>query len=940
MQNSTSGPYVAPVFSPPPYAVAVNALFFASLSVVLLAAFLCMLIRGWMQEFDRKLQGILDLEKRAVIKELREQGLARWRLPEMVAILPSLIHISLLLFFIGLVLYLLQVHPLLAFLSITIFGLGVLVYFLSIIISAVDDFSPFRSMYSRALGGLYRRLYPRLMPTLLSCSALPQTTFEKIREWVSTFIIKYEPLSERAIIEPASSSLKQIISNTSVTIFNKIWSPVSERKNSADGKNISTSILFQLDVTHFRPSYHEIFPLPYESRKPSIKEAEGLAYSVCVMRPMWVDIEFAKVMRAIIDVLQQSSDPWRGLVASLTSVWVKHAEQRLSGCRNIIGMWMRKLSITNTGHKEDILHAISNVDTFSEEQWCFALSSIYALFTPGSGDLDSKEIRALIEILVRLLQAGVYVRQDSNIVPNPHIDFWLYITMSILDESTPVEHDLPISDLTCSGWVLDARDISAYGNGMTRDPGNFRRLLELSRWHNLDQSLMRQCLISILYILVAFEPSDRQQLRLVDQYLEIIKDEMDVIEWNLHLSELVNNMVDWPGYLAQTVLCLFAGCCLHALHVYNSSEATAFIMRQYDIKLSTANAQLTSPILEVMEKVIIYPSQITRLELQNRWLSLYTYNLAHSPFHSDIPLTWCPAGTSIASKRLDLYDGDVVAPEMDLITFFLSCPSTSIACRALTWYLRLQQDALASGRHLTTIFPTIFCKGLSPDENRMSWLLLLDVLLPSLGSMSLQEKGYFVEVFFGYGSSQRMHRAGEDPPTIYSQARDENISGPVDRLPPMAADGLGWMEDVWATVLSLIVHPHRIKTYWSGILGVMHATYPQAAQLIEQTLPTPLSAGVAQDMAPGGTLSDSRAVIGPQTLEGHLADSARRVLEVLTELLESGTGLVPAELLNRLIYSPLLSDKGLHHETSALRRIRGILDQQALLNLLGSVEGF
>jgi hypothetical protein len=82
MQNHTLDAYVTPVFSPPPYAVAVNALFFASLAVVLVAAFLCMLVKGRIREVDRKLYSIPDLQKRAVIKGLREQGLVRWRLPE------------------------------------------------------------------------------------------------------------------------------------------------------------------------------------------------------------------------------------------------------------------------------------------------------------------------------------------------------------------------------------------------------------------------------------------------------------------------------------------------------------------------------------------------------------------------------------------------------------------------------------------------------------------------------------------------------------------------------------------------------------------------------------------------------------------------------------------------------------------------------------------
>ena len=927
MQNSTSGPYVAPVFSSPPYAVAVNALFFSSLGIVLVAAFLCMLVKGWIRELDRKLQGIPDLEKRAVIKELREQGLARWRLPEMITILPSLIHISLVLFFIGLALYLLQVHPLPAFLCIAIFGLGVLVYFLSIIISAVDDFAPFRSMYSRALGVLYRRLYPRVMPALVSCSALPQTTVERIRERMSTFTIKYEPLSEQAILEPPSSSLKQIISNTSITIFNKIWSPVSKRETSADAKNISASILLQLDVSHLRPSHHWHFPLQYASSNPSIREAEGLAYCVCMMRPLLVNRDFVRSMRAVIDVLQQSSDPWPRLVASLTNVWVGCADRGLSKAPGIMGTWLKKLSIA--GHKEDILHAISNITVFSVEQWSFVLSSIYSLFILDSGALDPKEIPALIEILVRLLQTGVHVIQGD---PNAHTDFWLYVTMSVLDEGTPVQYGPPMSELTLPGWVLDAREISAYGNGMTRDPKYIRRLLQLSREQNLNQSLMRKSLVSILYILISFRPSTEQQIRLVDQYMDIIEEEMDMIDWSLYLSGLLKNGDIFVPFMSQTVLCLLSGRYPHSPCRYAHFEAAPTIMRGYDLKLSAANTQPTPSILKVLNKVI--PRWwVTGLELQNSWLSLYACNLTHSPHHSGIPSTWSPGCISIASRRLDLYDSGDVAPEMDLITSFLSCPSVSTACRALRWYLRLKESALASGdtKHVTTIFPVIFRKYLSVDDKRMSWLLLVDILLPSFNSMSLQGKEYFVETFFGYGSPRKNNRAGEDRSTLSSRMGDESVSGPVHLLAPMATlqpDGLGWMEDIWMTVLrSFVVRPDHIKTYWPGLLGVVHATYPEPVQITELTSPTPISPRVAQETAPEGTSSEGQAPLDPEIIEKRLEDSAGSVLEVLAQLLEAGTGLMPVVLLNRVRTSPLLSDRRLHHDTSSLARIRVILDQ-------------
>ena len=931
MQNSTSGPYVAPVFSPPPYAIAVNALFFASLGIVLVAAFLCMLVKGWIRELDRKLLGIPDLEKRAVIKELREQGLARWRLPEMITILPSLIHISLVLFFIGLALYLLQVHPLPAFLSIAIFGLGVLVYFLSIVISAVDDFAPFRSMYSRALGVLYRRLYPRIMPALISCSALPQTTVEKIRERISTFIIKYEPLSEQAILEPTSSSVEQISSNTSITIFNKIWSPVSKRETSADAKNILTSILLQLDVSHLRPSHYSHFPLHYESSNPSIKEAEGLAYSVCMIRPYLLDRDFVRSMRAVIDVLQQLSDPWPHLVALLTDVWVECAEQELLKAPGIVYPVLRELSIA--GHKEDILHAISTISIYSIEQWCFVLSSIYSLFILDNGALNSKEIRALIEILVRLLQTDVYhIQGDSNV----HINFWLHVTMSVLDAGTPAQHGPAMLEPTSSGWILGARDIGSYGNGMTRDPKYICRLLQLSREHNLNQSLMRKSLVSILYILISFEPSTEQQIRLVDQYMKIIEEEMDMFEWNLYLSGLVLNNDHTSGFfMSQTVLCLLSGRYPHSPDGYDRFEAARTIMRGYDFKLSAASTQPTPSILKVLDEVI--PSwPVTELELQNSWLSLYARNLTYSPHHSGIPFTWSPGCISIASRRLDLYDSRAVVPEMDLITSFLSCPSISTACRALRWYLHLKESPLASSdtKHVISIFPIIFRKYLSVDDNCMTWLLLVEVLLPSLSSMSLQGKGHFVETFFGYGSPGGNNRAGEDWSTLSSRTGDENVSTAVHLLTPMATlqpDGLGWMEGVWTTVLrGLVVHPDHVKAYWPGLLGAMQATYTEPAQTTELTSPTPISPSTVQEMAPERTPSEGPAPPGPEIIEKRLADSAGCVLEVLAQLLEAGTGLMPAVLLDRVRNSPLLLDRRLQLDTSSLHRIRAMLDQGIL----------
>ena len=377
MQNSTSGPYVAPVFSPPPYAVAVNALFFASLGVVLIAAFLCMLAKGWIRELDRKLQGIPDLQKRAAIKELRAQGLVRWRLPQMIALLPSLIHLSLVLFFIGLALYLLQVHKLPAFLLISIFGLGVLLYGFSIFISASDSFSPFGSVYSRALGALYHRQYSRLLSPLIygrsSLMALPQTPSEKIRERISTFLRVHKPFLD-------AGTLKEVISQTSVPVLNNLWTFVSRGWTSAYTKDIFTSILLQLDDLDIRSPRNWYILWQYETKNRSIKEAECLVYSTCMQEYIPHSPLFLGTISASLELLEQRSDPWFHLMALLIQMKIgddtlKLLTSRPSDELSLI-KWRPPIQCITAPWEEELLLAISGVKNYTEAQWSFLLSAI------------------------------------------------------------------------------------------------------------------------------------------------------------------------------------------------------------------------------------------------------------------------------------------------------------------------------------------------------------------------------------------------------------------------------------------------------------------------------------------------------------------------------------------------------------------------------------
>ena len=155
MRNSSLRPYVPPIFSPPEHIVIVNALFYASLGVMLLAAFIAMLIKSWVRKFDCGLGAMSLPEQRAKTREFRYPGMKCWKLPEMVRILSLLIQISLLLFSISLILFLFHISTPLFRVTIAIFGIGVLYYAVTTSISVFVTSSLFHSPLSRTFARVY-----------------------------------------------------------------------------------------------------------------------------------------------------------------------------------------------------------------------------------------------------------------------------------------------------------------------------------------------------------------------------------------------------------------------------------------------------------------------------------------------------------------------------------------------------------------------------------------------------------------------------------------------------------------------------------------------------------------------------------------------------------------------------------------------------------------
>jgi hypothetical protein len=95
-----------PVFSPPTHAVWVNTLWFLSLVISLTCALLATLLQRWARAYNTNTQPRLSAHIRVRTHAFFSEGVEKFLLPWMVEALPALLHLSLYLFFAGLVIFL------------------------------------------------------------------------------------------------------------------------------------------------------------------------------------------------------------------------------------------------------------------------------------------------------------------------------------------------------------------------------------------------------------------------------------------------------------------------------------------------------------------------------------------------------------------------------------------------------------------------------------------------------------------------------------------------------------------------------------------------------------------------------------------------------------------------------------------------------------------
>ncbi|CCA71756.1 hypothetical protein PIIN_05691 [Serendipita indica DSM 11827] len=150
LANSTTGPFGRSKFEPEAWAIRVNYYFFTSISCSLIAALGAVLALQWVGSYDIGLTRPSP-KLRAIQRQLRFNGAEKWKLGQIISILPLLIFASLFLLFIGLVEWLWHIHRKIAWVVIAGIVVAGLFYIVSHIISMLDVSAPFRTPISRSL---------------------------------------------------------------------------------------------------------------------------------------------------------------------------------------------------------------------------------------------------------------------------------------------------------------------------------------------------------------------------------------------------------------------------------------------------------------------------------------------------------------------------------------------------------------------------------------------------------------------------------------------------------------------------------------------------------------------------------------------------------------------------------------------------------------------
>ena len=805
MRNSTLGPYVPSDFSPPEHIVVVNALFYASLGVMLLAAFIAMLIKSWVREFDRGLRAMSLPEQRAKTREFRYLGMERWRLPEMVAILPLLIQISLLLFSIGLIVFLFYTSKPSFGVTTAIFGIGILYYAMTMSISVFVTSSPFHSPLSRTLATLYQRAHAYFCRksdhfVLPEMDITPATVLGRVHQSVQIVLQKSRPYLEQKFECPVAETwMDEVQLSTVASALQRIHDSAPDSRQSealqwsvwqvAGSAALNTPPLFNLPYWVLRRENDEEY---FSSRPPAMLIA---LVAISLRVPYKWRVRDMTTVRAALQHMETSNVPLAQTVVAVFdyinynhNFWNSDEIERLKPTES---------NLTNLARREEL----------SAEESFWLLST---LSEHRSEWWRPDREPFLIVICLAILSGHARKLDDYS---HPDIEL--------------LEAVVTLAAMSCSPDLLNRSHILTSSREHPWLLRNLRNPALFANWFEDTPADYHKQFISLLF-LVIYALIYRGSYPLAVQYLTVITSKGDLPLYTSALTAIApvmrDNTLSAIGRMlvapqTQELTPTIRYSMLDRDHVFPGE-----LLENYDLQLGASenpDPNLFAILFMVSKHApsdIIEELKNVNLELKNPWLRLGARVVARLdiPDGSDLPVGSFydhRVSNMIAALSLLRYTQGTVTQytELLLLESFLESQELSISSVALEYYMKTAisyPGPPAPPHHLSAAVSAAF-NFILPDYPLWIGWTILDIFVDGFETLSVEWRRSFAEAFFTLSRRPLLRPRGDIQSMTQESGLEQILTWeyfheeePEREWTHSKFSGLDWMAMAWSLHLS------------------------------------------------------------------------------------------------------------------------------------------
>ena len=224
----------------PRYAVWLNALWFASLIFSLSAASIGIMVKQWLNEYSTGLSG--NSRQIARLRQLRLNGLRRWRVKEIVSFLPVLLQIASALFFAGLLVLLWQLNPVVAIVATVLIGLLAIFSLATTILPSIVAGCAYLSPTSKALYELTPLLKKFIYGFLIGCFVGFFVLLKRVRK--DPFLEKHSRVSKLL------NSLKDRFGGSGIRWHGRELHIIAKKSDKLDCDSITAAYSTSMDTNY------------------------------------------------------------------------------------------------------------------------------------------------------------------------------------------------------------------------------------------------------------------------------------------------------------------------------------------------------------------------------------------------------------------------------------------------------------------------------------------------------------------------------------------------------------------------------------------------------------------------------------------------------------------------------------------------------------------